>query len=252
MSLIRVYFEGDDDKAVLEGLSEAKFLPANLELAKRDKTHNPGKDGLVDQLWPFVNPTAVGGRAIVLVDLDDLNVDQLTGWLAKQLENKLGQPLATPAATHTRLRHFTLADGTKAGHVVLCPVGLPDDATLKTAYKLERFAIDEYLLRLVLNDKVYAAVSDFKQLPHATALAKLTEVRDVFHNNGIDVTRSKTYLQIIRAAAQIRPATATIAKRLVSKGAGTLPDAEFRTIMNPLLDDLRDAAAMLTPSTSPG
>lgn len=252
MSIVRVYFEGDDDKAVLEGLDEAGLLPKGLELAKRDKSKHDGKDGLIGQLWPFVNPTAVGGRAIVLVDLDDHNIDQLTDWFRKQLEDKYGQPVQPVANGHTRLRHFTLAEGTRSGHAVLCPVGLPNDTALTATYKLERFAIDEYLLRLVLNDKVYAAVSEFKHLPHATAVAKLTEVRNLFHENGIDVSRSKTYMQIARAAAQIRPATATIAKRLVCKGAGALPVDEFRVIMNPLFDDLHAAMTMLTPIVPPG
>jgi len=253
MKTIRIYFEGDDDKAILEGLDEAGLLPQGVELAKRDKGQNPGKDGLIRQLIPFVHPTTgVGGNAIVLVDLDDLNIDKLTVWFHNQLKSQLQAPVTCELAdiTHPRLRPFRVISGNEIGNIVLCPVGLPDDATLRAEYILDRFAIDEYLLRLVRHGGIYSAVTDFSSLPHATAMHKLTEVGKLFRDNGIDVSRSKTYMQILRAAAQIRPATATIAKRLVSKGAKTIPGVEFRELLSPLLDDIHNAVELLIPDSA--
>lgn len=244
---IRLYFEGDDDKAVLEGLGEAKLLPAGVELAKRDK-QNPGKDGLVSELWPFVDPTMVGGRAVVLVDYDDSTAEQLGDWFGKLLVEKGQKRVAVesvPAAA-TNVRQYRLAADGRTGGVVLCPVGLPAAAALKQESGLEKFAMDEYALRLVRNESAYTAAGDFRALPHATALLKMIEVSDLFRKNGIDVSKSKTHLQIVRAAAQIRPATATIYKRLVAKAAGVLPPDEFRRLMSPLIDDIHQAVRLLT------
>lgn len=74
---IRVYYEGDDDRVVLQGLQEMALLPETWEIASRSKQH-PGKDGLVSEVLPFVRPVnGVGGRAVVLIDLDDLSPVQL-------------------------------------------------------------------------------------------------------------------------------------------------------------------------------
>ncbi len=244
---IRLYFEGDDDKAVLEGLSEAKRLPAGIELAKRDK-QNPGKDGLVNELWPFVDPTIVGGRAVVLVDYDEFTAEQLGVWFGKLLAEKGQNRVAVESvpAGPTNVRQYRLSADGRTGGVVLCPVGLPEDAELKDLYGLRKFAMDEYALRLVRNEVAYTATGDFRALPHATALLKMIEVGDLFRKNGLDVTKSKTHLQIVRAAAQIRPATATLYKRLVAKAGGVLPPDEFRRLMSPLLDDIHEAVRLLT------
>ena len=85
-----------------------------------------------------------------------------------------------------------------------------------------------------------------RSLPHAKALLKMTEVGDLFRKNGIDVTKSKTYLQIVRAAALIRPSTAVIYQRLVEAAAGALPPDEFRQLMSPLIDDIHEAVRLLT------
>ena len=45
MKTVRAYFEGNDDKAILEALARVRLLPNGLELAKRDPEKG-GKDGL--------------------------------------------------------------------------------------------------------------------------------------------------------------------------------------------------------------
>jgi hypothetical protein len=92
---------------------------------------------------------------------------------------------------------------------------------------------------------VYEAVSDLKTVPFATALTKFTEVGGLFRQNGLEVRKSKTYIQILRALAAIRPTTATIVGRLVEKGAGALGEDGFRQLLKPFLDDLAAAATLL-------
>ncbi len=245
--LIRIYFEGDDDKAVLEGLGDAKLLPAGVELAKRDKQKS-GKDGLANELWPFVDPTMVGGRAVVLVDYDDRTADQLGQWFEKLLAERGSNRVAVESVPggSSNVRQYRLSAEERTGGVVLCAVGLPEDSELKNLYGLRKYAMDEYPLRLVRNEAAYTATGDFRALPHAIALSKMIEVGDLFRKNGLDVSQSKMHLQIVRAAAQIRPATATIYKRLVAKAAGALHPDEFRQLMSPLLGDIHEAVRLLT------
>jgi hypothetical protein len=82
---IRVYYEGDDDRVILQGLQRMTLLPDAWEIAIRTKQH-PGKDGLVRELLPFVAPVnGVGGSAVVLVDLDDLSAEGMAAWFQRQL-----------------------------------------------------------------------------------------------------------------------------------------------------------------------
>jgi len=247
---IVTYYEGNDDGAILDALVKSARLPGAIQVAARDANKAGGKSGLVDAAWPLINPSVVGGRAIVLVDFDDTTAEALGKWFRQLLDERAeGRVTVTLIPVESpRLHHFRLTAGDRTGAVVLCPVGIPDDAELVELYGLEKFAMDEYVLRLVRNDKVYAemAKGDFRALPYATALLKMTEVGELFKKNGLDVTKSKTCLQIIRAAAQIGPSTAKIYERLVSKAVAALPPQEFRQLMSPLIEDIHEAVRLLT------
>ena len=244
---ILIYFEGDDDKAFLEKLRAAGFLGENCKLAERSKEHHPGKDGLVRQLLPFVRPVdGVGGSAIVLVDMDEMTFEQRYTWFRKQVQAELQD--STPSvsledgpALNERVRQLRLVAEGKAGHIALIPAGLLGDRELVEKYKIDRFAIDDWLLRLIQDERVFRAVSEFQSVPHAVAMAKFLEVAELFRKNGLECRKSKTYVQILRALAGIRPSTATIVGKLVQRGAEALPPAEFRAYLHPLLDDLEAA-----------
>jgi len=245
-----VYYEGDDDKAFLQSLHAAKFLPDWWVLSKRDKQDHPGKDGLVRQLLPFVRPVnGAGGSAVVLVDLDDLTYEGRAAWFRKQVEQELhtnapGVTLEDGPVANERVQSFRLVGAGKSGRVVLVPVGLPNDVELQKTYKINQFAIDDWLLRLILDKNVYSAVSEFKTVPHEVACRKLLEVAELFRKNGLEVNKGKTYIRILRALAAIAPSTATIVERLVKKAAETLGAPAFRQALQPLMDDL-DAVAHL-------
>jgi hypothetical protein len=247
-----VFYEGDDDKAFLEELRASRHLPENWDLANRSKNQHPGKDGLIRQLLPLVRPlNGAGGSAVVLIDLDELTFDQRAGWFRSQLDQALragpsGVQLQDGPAANERVRSYHLKAEDKVGRLALVPVGLPGHELLMTTYKVDRFAIDDWLLQLVLHEKVYSAVTDFRAVPFGTARAKLIEVAELFRKNGLEVRKSKTYVQILRALAGIAPSTATMVGRLVKKGAETLTPQEFRALVHPLLDDLEAASRLLT------
>src|SRR5262245_36108732 len=171
---IMVFFEGDDDRVVLEGLQSIKFLPDHWQIAKRDKDH-PGKDGLVHQLLPFVTPVnGVAGSAVVLVDLDNLSHEQCAVWFRNQITKGIQQHEPVPNLEETksssgRNAFFVLSSGEHSGHVVLVPVGLAgDEGLMKMA--IEKFAMDDHVLRLVGDERIFQAVSEIKEVTHELAM----------------------------------------------------------------------------------
>src|SRR5437870_4541233 len=87
-----VFYEGDDDKAFLEKLKEVNLLPGGWQIANRSKEQHPGKDGLVRQLLPVVSPVnGIDGRAVVLVDLDEMTPAKRADWFSLALADALRQ-----------------------------------------------------------------------------------------------------------------------------------------------------------------
>lgn len=243
-----VFFEGDDDKAFLEKLQEAGLLPTSWQLAKRDKEQHSGKDGLIRQLLPVVSPVnGIPGKAVVLVDLDELTPPQRVEWFrstmteALQKDQKYAGVALQIAASTGRVQCFRLLSGDRAGHAAVVPVGHPDDTELNRQYQIDRYAIDDWVFRLALNQKVFESVSDLGSIKYDIAVKKYAEVATLFRQNGLEVRKAKTYLQILRALAAIGPSTATIVGRLVKKGLEALGKEDFIALTKPFFDDLATA-----------
>ena len=73
----------------------------------------------------------------------------------------------------------------------------------------------------------------------------MQKVATLFRQNGLEVRKAKTYVQILRALAAIGPSTATIVGRLVKKGFEALGRDEFTSLIKPFLDDLAAAHAVV-------
>ncbi|HVC94343.1 MAG TPA: hypothetical protein VND64_11670 [Pirellulales bacterium] len=248
-----VFFEGDDDKAFLEALQEAKLLPEGWQLANRNKQQHPGKDGLVRQLLPVVSPVnGIDGRAVVLVDLDDLSPTERVAWFRSAIDEALrNEPkyagvVLESSGARGRVQGFRLISGDRVGHVAVVPVGHPDDADLNEQYGIDRFAIDDWVLRLALNQRVFQNVGDLSCIRFDVAVKKYREVGALFRENGLEVRKAKTYVQILRAIAAIGPSTATIVGRLVKKGLEALGTQEFTALTKPFLDDLAVADELVS------
>jgi hypothetical protein len=243
-----VYYEGDDDRVVLEGLQRMGLLPAGWDIAQRGKDH-PGKDGLVRQLLPFIRPLdGVGGMAVVLVDLDDLTRERLAIWFRRQVEDSLhgtGVTIQAAQSESGRVHVLAVSGGDRTGRAVLVPVGLLDDVDFRTAQAIERFAIDDHILKLAQEQRVYAAVSELESVPYELAMHKLSEVALLLRQNGLRINHSKRLLQILRTIAAFRPSSAALIERLMKKASETLSIGEVRLVFHPLIDDLEDAARLL-------
>jgi hypothetical protein len=247
-----VFFEGDDDKAFLEGLDAAKLLPPGWQLANRMKDQHRGKDGLIRQLLPLISPVnGIDGRAVVLVDLDELTLDQRAEWFRVELQKALQRDekhkgvVLEPAAGKGRVKSFRLVAGDRVGHVAVVPVGQPDAPDFHNQYQIDRFALDDWVFRLVLNQKIFENISDLNSIKYHIAVKKFSEVAKIFRENGLEVRKAKTYLQILRAAAAITPSTATIVGRIVKKGHDALGRDAFVALTQPFLDDLAAAAGLV-------
>ncbi len=245
-----VFYEGDDDKVFLQKLRDAGIWPAEWDLAARTKEQFSGKDGLIRQLLPVVNPeNGVGGHAVVLIDHDEMSIDERAEWFKKNLSDEISRTASVvqvvDGPTEGRVKSYRIVSGDRAGKVALVVVGHPADEELKNTYKIDRFAIDDWVFRLALNQSVYEAVSDLERVPYAIAKTKYLEVAELFRKNGLEVRKSKTYIQILRALAAIGPSTATIVGRLVKKGAEALGETQFRQLLQPFIDDLDAAARVL-------
>jgi hypothetical protein len=247
---IRFYYEGDDDKAALQALKVGGLLPAG-EIAPRSKQH-PGKEGLVQEVAPFVRPVdGVAGPAVILIDFDDLNSEQVAAWFQKALAVHLPkEPPTTLERQNTekpRIALFHLSGAGRTGRVVLVPVGLPDDPVIATDYAIDRYAIDDYLLRLVRDAAAYKAMTDFSEISQETALGKLMEFVKLLRNNNIPIRNSKRFLHLIRAITSFRPSSAVFVERLVGKAIAGAGKDHVRALLQPLLADLAAAADILNP-----
>jgi hypothetical protein len=246
-----VFFEGDDDKAFLEKLNDVGLLPMGWQLANRDKSQHPGKDGLIRQLLPVISPIdGINGRAVVLVDLDELTTVQRVDWFRGKLVEILQQPKYAgvslmPSDLNGRLQAFRLQSGDRTGRVVVVPVGHSNDGAFNAVYQIDRFAIDDWVFRLALNKGVFESTSDLRAVNFDVAVEKYLEVADVFRKNGLEVRKAKTYVQILRALAAIGPSTATIVGRLVKKGFESLGKDQFSSVIKPFLDDLALADSLI-------
>lgn len=246
---IRIYYEGNDDRAALEGLLSCGLLDASWEITKRKASG--GRDGVIEELAPFIRPVdGVGGHAIVLLDLDDLDPAALHGWFLGKLTDAL-KPHMIEVASHAapapaRWRLVELKADSHIGRVVVVPVGLPGDAELVGAHPhLERFAVDDHFLKLARDPTCYASVSEFKSVEHAKALRLMNEVADLLQRNGVEIRNSKRYLYLLRAIADVRAGSATLIERLISCASKSVGPVRVQQFFAPLVEDLRDAAQAL-------
>jgi hypothetical protein len=246
-----VYYEGDDDGAVLRGLEAAGLLPEGLRLTERKERQRFGKEGMVQDLAPLVRPVNGAGRsAIAIRDFDDLEINQLTRWFSDTLSGELPKvepPLQIiPQKTgNERILFFRIPCTPHTGQVILVAVGLPGDQKIKE-YGTDQFTVDDYVLRLAHDREVFDSVTEFKGVEHALALRKLTEVVDLMRRNELQVKNTKRLLHLLRGVTGFRASPATFASRLIEKATVTIGKERLRQYFTPLLDDLEEATRILT------
>lgn len=234
---LRIVHEGDDDRALLEGLGGLGLLPPNCEVSRRPKAEPSGVAAVVRDT---ITSLHAGTHCIAVRDLDELRpadaVDQLIGHLTRA-----GLPVTTrvPIGGSDRATLLTSGGANGPASVALILVGLPADA-LPLELGVTQFAIDDYVLRAMHEPDVYAAISEREIAEHAKAWEKMRELRDLFVANGARIVSSKRWAHLLRAVIGFRAAPATFAERVV-RCAAQVQGPKARALFEPLVTDLQEA-----------
>src|SRR5206468_3201102 len=107
-------------------------------------------------------------------------------------------------SANPRLVILDLTGGTRKGSLVFIGVGLPHDTTMCGKHGIERFALDDYLLRLVCDPAAFAANSDLNVVSCEVAMHKLEEMTALLRHNGIAILHAKRILYMLRVIANFR------------------------------------------------
>jgi hypothetical protein len=180
---------------------------------------------------------------VVLRDLDDESEEALGPWLqsrpraeaARRDESTVGAILDVgPPAT------VELASGERTSRVAVVPAGPPVDPAL-ARYRLERFTMDDYVLRILHDAGVYAGVPQLRDVPHGAAFAKLDELLAVMRANDRPVLTAKQVLLFLRSVAAFGVAAPTFAERALTAALQHGGNVRLEAAFQPLLDQLRAA-----------
>jgi hypothetical protein len=250
----RTYYEGDDDGSVLEALAAGSLLPSDLEIVQRDhRRKNPGKEGMVKDIAALANPAGGAGRSAVAIrDVDDLSFDQVRDWFVARMNAELAHaspPVQVlPQSGTSKSLYFRIeAPGVAhVGRVVLVLAGLPGGVAAKE-YEIGQFAIDDHVLLLAREKRVYDSISEFKDVSHDLALKKLTEISVLMKSNGMPIQHTKRLMHLFRAVTGFRASPATFADRLVAQGLAVLGRDRVRDLFLPLIEGLEEASKVLSP-----
>jgi glutathione peroxidase-family protein len=155
------------------------------------------------------------------LDLDDRN----EATLYKHVEEKSEGMLVN--GVHGKY----VCDQTQA---TIIPVGLPEDNELKE-WGIEKFAIDDYLFKLVLEQDVFVELTKGKRVKvdYQKMVDKLREIRQLMVQNGLPLKTSKSYLLffigIINGDLQV--SLPTLAERLIDKASCVCLEKIFANIL---------------------
>ena len=247
---IQVYYEGNDDRAVLEALRKADLLPENLTIA-RQAGEKGGKEQMVSDLAVLVASPAARS-AIALRDFDDLKTGDVAQWFAKTLEQESGKhefrvEIRTQPTTNARVTVCEVAGGEHTGHAAVVCVGLPGESELTKKWGVEEFAMDDYVLRLVCDQGIYEAVSELEGVRYELAFSKLAKTQKLLTENSIPVVQAKRLLHLLRGITGFRASPAVFASRLMEEGLRTIGKEKLADLFEPLLGDIRTATEALSP-----
>ena len=244
---IRALVEGDHDRAVLNALQAAGLLPENLEIGKKpDRATIAGgepEDGTGRLLFDAARFAAIAGTLTVVVrDNDKLSPEGLKKWLHAGLKKQHNMPAVEELADKSPNLMFAVEHG---GHVALIGAGLNQDSDLRNRFGLDSFTMDDYVLRLAVRQEIYEQVAQLREFPYEHGMRKLDEVRELFKRNGITLTESKRYLQILRAIAGFAVSPTVFNDRVASAAYEVLGLDQTRNAFQPFLGELHAAVEAL-------
>jgi hypothetical protein len=235
---LQVVCEGRTDRLVLAELRAAGFLPDWCE-----PVEPPDPKGIEGVAQALAERVRGGIRTVVMRDADDR--DPAGAVLALFDRARAAAPdvsFAECAPEGSVFRSTAKGDNgdVEVAVVVVGADGDPGLAKLGVA----SWAIDDYLLRLVLDPAAYGAFAASEKTvepDHGRVLHKTGELQELFKSNGMPLGKSKRYLHLIRAIVDFGASPPVFAQVLVRRVCKGLPEARVETLLSPWLGDLRRA-----------
>jgi hypothetical protein len=239
---VAVFVEGNVDRAVLEGLRDARLLGDALHLPERSSA---GKDGVLHDLAAAL---AASLRAIALIDYDHhATLDAFSLFVRGRVAAELVKLRHEGACESELLDGFLGIRIASRMRACIIPVGAP---FALEGYVAGSRAMDDYLISLALDADAYGALreGDRHLVEHAHVMKKLGEVLALLARNEIPVQDSKRLCLLLRGLANFHSAQATFAERLM-KGAHRVDPSRLGQRFATLLDALRAAESKLREAT---
>ena len=270
--IINVLCEGDEDRALAAAVIRDAAFAGVLKVEKlpdADRRRLPdGMEGLADRAALYV-PTArgeLGGRVVVLRDLDGDALPAVHAWFEMRLRAAVGpgdaESVVTrePTGDDERVSLFRVRRRGIEGRVALVGVGLPE--ARERHFGVVQYTSDDYVLRALLDPVVYRAAqlaerdNEFRRIDGAVALHKLRRVievlRDAADGGAIPVEQSKRVTQIFRGLTDFRASNATFTERVLKAVSSHPVEEDGAALWRPLRDDLLAAVRKLrAPSATP-
>lgn len=216
MSKTLLIVEGAMDRAAFEAL----LVKVGLATKTREKKNQwdplplnefnilPGKnkESAID-LFNNAITNRQAARIFLAVDLDEMNRKQLF----EHVEEKV--PILS-------------GNGENGSYIVrdiaacIIALGMP---SLKDEWGLEKYALDDYLLYLMLEEEVFDGLKSQARnhgltikISHDKAIRKIKEIKELMDNQGFPVKLSEAYLEFFRAITGYIVSTATFSERLIN------------------------------------
>ncbi len=203
-----IVVEGDTDRVALEALDLVS--PDHL-LPNRSKPHN-GRDHAIAvacALCPTLDATDIA----LGLDLNGGSEADLFNHVIKIAKDGFDRTLALNGDLFTY----------KECNIHIIPVGLPGDDLIQQKLRFTRFAMDDYLVKLIHSDVSFAATLKSERLAK-NALKDPAEIRTLVLKliqlakaNGVEIDSSKRYLDFVRGLIGFSASRAKFAELLILK-----------------------------------
>ncbi len=203
---VKIVCEGLHDDAFVAALIRLQRLPEAADFDRGDRRRTRGKDQVLKDMRAHLTS---GISVVALLDYDARSGAEFGTWVAGKVDT------AAPVETLEGVRDtFVLRHETGAVAIVL-GVGHIDGIPAELA-RTEGGNVDEYVLRMLLDESTYAHASELNELPYATWRAKIVETRELIVRNGLLAPTAKQLCRLPHVLTAFQGAPPTLMDKLMN------------------------------------
>lgn len=210
-----LFTEGDTDRVVFEYAARGTAWRVHPQKPK-PCTQSPQRAGDYEALAAAAGLVTQGVPMVaVALDLDSTSPADVFARAERCLRDR-GLNLTGGNGSYT-------FGGTR---FTVIPVGLPDDPRLREL-GVTSFALDDHLLKCLLETDVYGALvgREHLQAPaHSAAIQTMRDTATTLGTHGVTVSTSKQLIDLMRAILGFRASLATLAQRVLEVGPARVID----------------------------